>query len=242
MAWAYIASSAIFGGSTNAATKALTLGASASVGSRIIIATMCSDTVEPATAVSDSLNGTYVEDNVAHVTDGTNLCRMSVFSVEVISAGAAVITINSHRTASANLFVTGDAVAYTGLALGITPVDVKSSATGTGGSAASGSTGAITSANELVLGCYIDDGWSITPTVGTGFTLRGTANNNIDGDIMIEDKDSGASGTQAAATGTGNPGGSATWAMLCTVYKLAGAAAVRTPYNPWMQRAPLLAQ
>lgn len=232
MAWAYIASSAATGVATNVATRTVTLGASASVGSRIIIATMCSDTVEPATTVSDPTNGTYVEDAVAHIVDGTNLGRASVFSVEVVGAAAPVITINSHRTASPNLFLAGFAVAYTGLALGTTPVDVKTSATGTGGSAASGSTSAITSANELVLGVYIDDGWSITATAGTGFTIRGTALNSADGDIMIEDKDSGASGTQAAATGSGNPGGSATWAMLAVVYKLAGAAVITLPLLP----------
>jgi hypothetical protein len=223
----YAASTGPFnaGGGTN--QRAVTEGAAVSSGDRvyaIVVLYPASGTATPGVpTVADNLNaGNYNLDDSATYVDGSTHVWAGVFSKANSAAGTPVVTATAAETGDQGLVAT---FAYSGLLTSDPGWDVRVHATGTGGTAASGTTGATSAANELVLGVYLDDGWSsgAVSGAGTGYTQRGVTQSNSVGESQVQDQDSGASGgTFSSSLSSGHPGGgSITWTEFCIVYKLA---------------------
>ena len=87
--------------------------------------------------------------------------------------------------------------------------------------------GSTTTANELLIGAYGDDGEFVTPAPGSGFTNDAATPSNGSGTAMLESKDSGASGATKTADGTA--GSSAGWVVCVAVYKLTAAVSASRP-------------
>lgn len=237
MAWALIASSAAQSSNGSVASFNLALGASTSVGQRIFCVTSTwKGSATPTTpTVSDNLNaGNYVEDVAMTGNDGGFQFRVSLWSKVVATGGTPTITV----APTTNNGGTGCVIwAISGLstATDATAIDQSQSAAGTGGTASSGASAATTGANEYAAGVYGDDGWGAVSAssgnVGSGWTyVLGTGHSAPSGDVFVEHKDSGTSGSTVTANlNTGVPGGGTTWTMAAVIYKLAGAAAQDTP-------------
>lgn len=249
MAWAYRASSqahnsGVFntGGSSNA--LAATMGAAVSAGNWLWCVVVLYPTTGTATpsapTISDSVNGAWSTTAIDSVpyTDGTTHVYAGVFAFPNSAAGTPVVTVTSVNTNQGAIGV----AAHSGLAT-TAITDGKTHAIGSGGNAASGSTSATTAGNELVFGVYLDDGWTIgvVSGAGTGFTERDFLGSNSFGELEIEDKDSGTSGTtQSAALGGGHPtGGTVTWAEFCIVVALAGGAPDPAPGLLLLEAGPV---
>lgn len=224
----YAASTGLFNAGGGANQRAVTEGAAVSSGDRvyaIVVLYPASGTATPGVpTVSDSINaGNYNLDDSATYTDGTTHVWAGVFSKANSGAGTPVVTCTAAETGDQGLVAT---FAYSGLLASDPGWDVRVHATGAGGTAASGTSGASSAANELVLGVYLDDGWSsgAISGAGAGYTQRGVTQSNSAGESQVQDQDSGASGgTYSSSLASGHPGGGAiTWAEFCIVYKLAG--------------------
>lgn len=223
-AWAYKTGS---GASAFGAASPLTvaLGASVSVGDRIIVVLNVNRaTSNPSiTSVADGTN-TYNQDATSGINpNDTGFPQISsVYSAVVSGAG----------TPTVSLTFVGDGAsiavaAYSGLSTAVgaaAAVDVSTfglaaSATPTT-APASGNTANTTAANELVIGGYADDGYNTRNTQsGTQRTYvrSGTA------EAGIADSDSGSSGTAQSTSGT-LLDSAAIWTQFTVVYKLAGGA------------------
>jgi hypothetical protein len=223
----YAASTGLFNGGGGTNQRAVTEGAAVSSGDRvyaIVVLYPASGTATPgAPTVADSLNaGNYNLDDSATYLDGSTHVWAGVFSKANSAAGTPTVTCTAAETGDQGLIAT---FAYSGLLTSDPGWDVRVHTAGTGGTAASGTTGATSAANELVLGVYLDDGWTSGSLsgAGTGFTQRGVTQSNSTGESQVQDEDSGASGsTLSSSLSSGHPGGgSITWAEFCIVYKLA---------------------
>lgn len=226
-AGSYAASTGAFNAGAGTNQRAVTEGAAVSAGDRvyaIVVLYPISGSATPGVpTVSDNINtGNYNLDDSAPYTDGTTHVWVGVFSKANSGAGTPVVTATAGETGDQGLVAT---FAYSGLLTSDPGWDVRVHANGVGGTAASGTTGASSAANELVLGIYLDDGWSsgAISGAGTGYTQRGVTQSNSAGEAQVQDQDSGASGgTYSSSLASGHPGGGAiTWAEFCIVYKLA---------------------
>jgi hypothetical protein len=236
VAWGYRTSSFVATASGAFPTSA-SLGAAASAGDRIVVATLTrrSGSAPTTPTVSDSVNaGNYTEDAAITWTDGSWQIRTSIFSHANSGAGTPSITVTSASSQGGFM-----AAAYSGLLTsdpGVDKVKTNSPAAGTT-PATTGASAATTAANEPVVAAYFDSGWDeviAASNAGSGFTFRGLHQlDSGDYEGFYEDKDSGTSGTTQTATLTGTPNnthGSVTWAMLEAIYQLdSGGAAQDTP-------------
>lgn len=224
MAWAYRASSfATTSSITYNTGNTLALGHALTLGDRIVVGTMVhnASALPAAPTVSDDTNsGNYTEDAFKDVPDGSSHGRCSVFSHANSAAATPTVTVLAGHAGDDGGF---SVAAYSGLLASDPGKDQSAAGTGANLSPTSGATANTGAANELALGYYADDGWGKTLNAGTNFTSRG----KHDGDStsyegLIEDKDSGASGSAITSTETYSAGGSTVppWGMLCVVYKL----------------------
>lgn len=240
MAWAFRTGSFATTGTVNDWTTAptLTLGGAVSSGDRIVVAVLGfnigSGTVFPTFTVTDSVNaGNYHEDVTTTLNVLGNGARFSVFSKGNSGSGTPVITVTQTNGSVTNSNVHGglQLAAYSGLSTADdgTGVDRTALATGTAATASSGATSTTTAANELAVGAYSDLGESTTLSADAAFTLRGKHDaDGISYQGLLEDEDSGSSGSAiTATTGTGE-GSSTGWFQAAVVYKLVGGAAVIT--------------
>jgi len=220
MAWALRGGTpANNGGSASPLT--IVLGAQVSVGDRIIVVIDFNRAVDPPSisSVTDNLGNVYSQDLVGSNTiDVLNNVQFRhwVYSAPVTVGGTPTIS-------AAGVFGNGTivAAAYSGLDQSATPVDVSVAAGAYPGNASptSGATAVTGAVSELIIGAFSNDGQNKTFTAGAGFTVRASGvGGGTNGDIAIEDKDSGLS--LAAQTADGTLNASSTWNMSCVVYKL----------------------
>lgn len=219
-----------FTGASSGSTHTLTLGAALSAGDLIVLHINCTSSgsaTAPTYTVSDSVNGSWssTADKTITDSDGGQGGRQSVFSFPNSAAGTPTITITTTFPTSG--FGMAQCAAFSGLATS-NAVDVTAAGTGTGTNDSTGASSNTTGANELVIGVYCDGGYGTTLTKDAAFTLTGKHDaDSGNGQVLMEHKDSGSSGTAQTATASSNT--STTWMMSEVVYKLSGAAAVAGP-------------
>lgn len=240
MAWGYRAgsfasASGVYNGGGSSDDLHVAFGAALSSADYAIIVSILYPSSGSATpsapTVLDDINGSYTLLDSAAYTDGTTHVLASVHAFANSASGTPSARVRSANTNQGAICC----AAYSGLT---TTISGSTDGTahggpGPGGTAASGNTAVTTAANELVLGIYADDGWTLTTIsgAGTGYTQRGVLQNNSFGELQLQDVDSGSSGVaQASSLASGHPGGSsATWAEFCIVIKLAGGGGGPTP-------------
>lgn len=241
MAWAYrtgsYATTGTYDNWTTAPTKAL--GAAVSAGDRIVVAVLAFNvggtSPFPTVTVTDSVNaGNYQEDATLTWTELGVAARFSVFSKGNSGAGTPTVTATQTNGGVSNSNVHGglQVAAWSGLSTADdgTGVDKTAIATGTAATASSGATATTTAANELAVGAYVDLGEGTTITADAAFTLRGKHDGDgVSFQGLLEDKDSGSSGSAITATAGTGEGSSNGWGQAAVVYKLAGGAAQDTP-------------
>jgi hypothetical protein len=171
-------------------------------------------------SVVDNCGHTYSLDKSQTFADGTFWGRVDVYSAAVTTTCTPTVSVT--WTGDGGFALGG--VAYSGLSTSGSPVDVSASAhddTGTSTAPASGNTGVTTAANELVLGCFGDDGYARAYTAGGGAAIiTGTTNSDANADLAMTELNSGATGATKSASGTLSA--AAPWGQLVVVYKLAG--------------------
>ena len=246
MSWAYRASSYADDGAgfninnpTGGTAPTFQLGVAAVAADRIIVNVIAgaNSGQTPTLALSDSINGSYVQDATQTWTDSGVGVRHSVFSKANVAAGRPTFTLTVSGTTSGQQFGGIQAAAYSGLDTA-TGIDV-SGAGQASSTSASATTGTTTGGAELIIGAYTDLGYGCTLAAGSGFTSRGAHQN--DGaayQALFEDKSGGSSGSTETATATA--GGTATWGMLAVAYKIVGGGAAQFPLSRSVTQAQSL--
>lgn len=244
MAWGYHAASYAnngigflqgAGGSQNFAFgSAITAGDLIVVG---LIGLPTSGGAAPTFSVSDTVNGAWSAATNEVVTllftVGSANCRASIWAFPNSAVGSV------GQNCGVGVVTSGSAVnlgAHLALFNGIvtsSPLDTKSTNSGTGANPSSGAVSpATSSANELMVGIYGDLGENTTLSVGNINGSAATLAGKHDADSgkwqgLFEYGDSGSSGGSPTATITGVANGG--WAMLSAVFKITGGGAAVIP-------------
>jgi len=193
-------------------------------GNRLVVLTEAWNWAGPtAASVTDSAGNAYTRLVGFKGPDGTEL---SAWSAPVSAGGGTrpVVTVKPTSTAHMGVSV----VEYSGLstAAGAAVVDQLATATGTAGGSAttvqSGPTAATTEADGLALGFYVDSGFGVALTAGSGYTERVNVSPNDISQMVVEDRVVDAGETPSASVRTG---ANVTWQMATVVFKGAGAGA-----------------
>jgi hypothetical protein len=173
--------------------------------------------------VTDSAGNVYTRLLGFKGPDGT---EMSVWTAPVSAGGGTrpVVTVKPTSTAHMGVSV----VEYSGLssAAGTAVLDKLATATGTTGGTAttveSGPTGATTGADGLAVGFYVDSGFGVALSAGSGYTERVNVSPNDIAQMVVEDRVVDAGATPSASVRTG---ANVTWLMATAVLKKADAGA-----------------
>lgn len=214
---------------TGSSTPAIAFSANTAAGNRAILAIATWwDGGTPTASVSDAKNGSWHLDVSVVGTEGSFKFLLALFSVQLASALLTTDNITITLAASVdNNHVGGYAgvLEYSGLSTATNPIDVSATNNGNSTAPSTGTTGATTAANELVLIAFGDDALNPSWVGGnppTGYTARvDHMGDSTNADLWVGEKGSGSSGSTQSGSGTlvtSNP-----WAMLVAVYKLAGA-------------------
>jgi hypothetical protein len=236
LAWAR-RSGAILTGTENAGSSKDfgDLGAATVANDRVIasigVSTIHSAGAFSVTGITDTQGNTWNRDLQEQHDFGTDFGCLEVWSTVANGTSVTHITV----TFSGNLTATGGAAVAIGAYSGIdttvgagSALDVsKSSSGGSTGPADSGTTaGNTTAANELKIGAYADDGVNKTlsaGTVDTTYSVFAKLDASTTEETLLEDADSGSSGSTARAEVTW-ASGTVNWNMAVLVYKLSAAA------------------
>lgn len=232
MAWAFVQATA---GTVAAASSATVLpGVNITAGNRLVAVVCVNYNAAGGTVtVSDSAaNVWFVESSSIETVDSI----LTVIASAPITAGGGTrpTVTATYSTTAFNTLV--DVLEYSGLITtsGATASDQKqvNNASTATTAPVSGTTAATTAANELVLAAWGEGLGNATAAVGTGTTDRLKTLNLGTIDLVVSDKDSGATGTQSVAwTTTSEP-----YAAAVVVFKLSGGAAVLRPRRPLVVR------
>jgi hypothetical protein len=184
---------------TPTATVNVSYPAAQTLGDLNIVVMGWNDTTSTVQSVKDSAGNTY---NLAiGPTTGTGL-RQSIYYAPNIKSGSNTVTVTFSQ-----------AVAFPDIRIleyrGVTTLDVKAGASGSGTSASSGAA-TTTSANELIVGAETTE--NTTVAAGSGFTARIITSPNSD---LVEDKVVTTAGSKSA-TATLTPGA---WVMQMVTFK-----------------------
>ena len=181
---------------------------SSSTGNLIIVHLDWDGQTRDISSVTDSKSNTYHLINGPTNWNGTNY-RGDLWYAYNITGGGGVITVtatlNGAPTSYSQIYI----AEYSGIQL-TNPLDQNSVATGTAGSESSGSK-TTTSANELIFGISIGSNGLIND--GSGFTLRSSANQNVE-----EDKKVTSIGSYSTTFTNTNPGGNYWIAQMATFF------------------------
>lgn len=219
MAWAYV--SAGSGSNNTGAALTLTFQTTGDAVFGIVITNRSS---AGAITVSDNKSGTWTTDLT--VLDATNGASLAICSAPNHPNGG-VSTVFTPATAQAGGAILAFAILeYSGIATA-SPKDVGVGTSNFGTAPSTGNSGATGAANELVLGAAYSDGGAQTFGAGSGETSR----QNPAVGFMIEDKDSGSSGTTPASIWTSNQG-SVFWIVGEVIYKIAAGGAA---FSHWAE-------
>lgn len=224
MAWAKQQSvTASADGVANHNSNTLTLPNNLTSGNRLI-AILVSQAVGASAAysISDTAGNTWTED-VTHLW-ATSIVRISIFSTPITFGAGTKPTI----TVSSSTNVYGISACVTEFS-GVTAVAGSSALDGSAGNdvgsgtattCPTGTTGATTAANELVICGYGDYGWNATMTA-PALTIDGNISPYVEATVVMGHKDSGTSGTTQSGTFTASAG--VQFATAVAVYKLSTA-------------------
>lgn len=141
---------------------------------------------------------------------------LSGTTITVNQTSSSYITIDVFAISGADTATIWDGAAVTGSGAGCDPLSIST-----------------TNANAFIIGAYRENSAS-NPTEGAGFTKISGADFQLAEYKVVSSTQSGLSVTQGTGAGTANAG------IAVAVIQAAGAAP--PPYNPWPQRAPILAQ
>ena len=179
-----------------------------STGNLIIVHLDWDGQTRDISSVTDSKSNTYHLINGPTNWNGSNY-RGDLWYAYNITGGSGAITVtatlNGNPTSYTQIYI----AEYSGIQL-TNPLDQNSVATGSAGSESSGSK-TTTFANELIFGISIGSNGLIND--GSGFTLRSSANQNIE-----EDKKVTSIGTYSATFTNTNPGGNFWIAQMATFF------------------------
>jgi hypothetical protein len=252
MAWARRAG-AILTGTENAGTSKDfgDLGAATVANDRVIavigVSTIHSAGAFSVSSITDTQGNTWNRDLQEQKDYGSDFGCLEVWSTVANGTSVTHITV----TFSGNLTATGGAAvaigAYSGISTAVgaaAAIDIsKANSVGSTGPADSGTTaGTTTAANELKIGAYADDGVSKTlsaGTVDTTYSVFAKLDASSTEEALLEDADSGSSGSTARAEVTW-ASGTVNWNMAVLVYKLSAVSSTQVPRNNYM--APILTQ
>lgn len=242
MAWARRASATATGSANTGSTLNVgTLGATPTLNDRIIAVVGISATTaagQPTiNSISDDGGHTWTRDLLDQHNNTGFFAGLEVWSA--VANGSAVANLTFHFNFSLT-GVGGCAVAvgaYSGLSIATgaaAAVDISKVSQGLAANTPgdSGTTSSTTSAaNELKIGAYVDPGNDNALSAGTLDTTYSVfAKKDLDPaeQAVLEDADSGASGSTARATVTW-ASASVDWQMAVVVYKLAASLVVDSP-------------
>jgi hypothetical protein len=241
LAWAIVSGATSIGSAgsgTGSPWSAGALGASVSVGHRVIVATgYNAASGSPAvSAISDGLGNTYRKEGSLSFTAGAPQ-ELAIWSAPVTTGGTPSFSVTF--SGGGGGFGLGlAAAAFSGLSTASDGSEVDVAAKITSAASSSGTTvGSTTAANELAVGFYTD--WGNTGgnvTVGAGYTLAIRQSPDGNCQILLEYKDSGASASTVSSSVTGNE---AQDAVGVIVFGLASGGGGFDPSTvPWQMQAP----
>ncbi|HMH95641.1 MAG TPA: hypothetical protein VK577_03560 [Bradyrhizobium sp.] len=189
-------------------------------------------------SVTDDKGNTYtISDRLA---DAVNAQAGAMFFLGNITNAPTVITANFSPSQS---FLQIGADEYSGVLAATNSSDGHhvAAAVQTGSTATDFlSSGNFTTAvnGDLIYGVTIDTSNATLASTGTGYTQRQTNINQVD--TTSEDKVQSTAGSVAATFTTSNAG--SRYITFAVAIQPAAAGGTPTPYNPWRQLAPILAQ
>jgi hypothetical protein len=189
---------------TSGSSVSITYPAAQTAGNLNVVAVMWGDTTSTVSLVTDSKGNAY-----ALAVGPTRASGLSsaIYYAKNIAAGSNTVTVTFNQTAG---FPNVNALEYSGLDTA-SPLDVTSTASGSGTTANSGSA-TTTSANELIVG--VGNPSSVFTAAGSGFSNR--IINSFGG--ISEDRIVTSTGSyNATATMT-----SGTWVMQMATFRAAG--------------------
>ena len=190
---------------TNQSTVATTYTAAQTAGNTNILAIGWNNTTSTITAVTDTAGNTY--QLAVPTARGTGLSQAIYYAPNIKAAPAASNTVTVTFN-TATRYVDIRATEYSGLDT-TNPLDVATSASGTGTTATTGTV--TTTAPGLIFSAGMTTGGF--STAGTGFTTRIITNPDAD---IAQDR---TVTTAGAYTATANLGGSASWLMQIATFK-----------------------
>jgi len=228
------------GNAGTAASVAVTLGAAVGSGNTVCgwVSWGEGPTTTHLTSVTDDKGNTYtISDRLG---DGNNAQAGAMFFRGNITNGPTIITANFSPNQT---FLQIGADEYSGALAATNPSDGHSvaAAVQTGSTATDFlSSGSFTTSvnGDLIYGVTMDTFGATLASAGTGYTQRQT--NTIAVDATSEDKVQSTAGSVAATFTTSNAGGR--YITLAVAIQPTGGAVAKTPYTPWPQLGPILAQ
>lgn len=225
-------------GASSASSVSCTLGAAVGSGSDVLGMVSWDSTGVTLSSVTDDKGNTYaLEATVTNVADGqnyaaysrTNITNAPITITANFSAGVDFRAVTAEEFSGGSTASTDERDGHTGQYQG-TP--------GTG-------TDAVTSGNittsvngDLIWSGVGSRAADSSPAIGTSFTNGSGMQNNLR--INTEYRTQSTAGSVAGTwTQSPTPGGVSTFVIAL---KPSGGVAAKTPYNPWPQAAPVVAQ
>lgn len=232
MAWAAVAGQHAHnnGSGLSGGNLTVTLPSAPTTGNVIVLVVERFDGGASGIPAAPSVTGggvaSWVEDVNTGYNDSGFWSRHSSFHGVVGGSPSATITIQVGGNAAQG--GAASAQEYSGID---GTVDVSRAIAGTSGGTPTVTTvGSTSSANDLVVGGYTDDGANVTPSgkTGAGFTERDTTGASSISQSLLEDKDSGSSGSTQTANMSTSIG--TFWGMSAVAFTATGGGGGPTPY------------
>lgn len=167
----------------NSTALALALASNTGTGDTVIVAVFLDDTVDDVSSVT-ATGMTFTKITAASGLDGAGNGYLSIwYAFNVTGATTPTISVNKSKS------MTMEAVCfhYSGLTT-TNPLDKTATATGSSNAPASGSTAALSQANEVVVGIFGSESGGATYTVGSGYGNLKQVTANGNSEMAMQDK------------------------------------------------------
>jgi hypothetical protein len=226
MAWTVVQSARLTASvSTQNSPLAFSI-ANLTAGNLILVGIATSAQVIPTLTVSDNAaGGTNTYSELLTATDGNTLCRASLFTAPIVHGAGTkpTVTVAGNQASPFGTVFTIMEVSGVQNVLDKSAVNTNPATSATPTTTA---TAATTAANELCVAVLANGATDTVLAAGSGWTDKGTVQNDPGCDGSVEVKDSAGSGSTISGTWTST---NQTWCGLIGVFKLAAGVTTNVP-------------